>query len=147
MNLNRLKLNPTKTEFILFGSKLAKCDTESLDVVNSTVEKSSVIKYLGCNMDDQLNFKEFISTKCKTNSYNLLQIKQIRSYLTFESCDQLVQSLIISHLDCANSVLYGTPYVTIRRLQILQNRAAKLVLRLQHRNSSTEVPPKLLKIA
>ena len=70
MNLNRLKLNPTKTEFILFESKnqLAKCDTESLQVVNSTVEKSSVIKYLGCNMDDQLNFKEFISSKCRTIS-------------------------------------------------------------------------------
>ena len=145
MNLNRLKLNPTKTEFILFGSKnqLAKCDTESLQVVNSTVEKSSVIKYLGCNMDDQLNFKEFISSKCRTISYNLLQIKQIRSYLTFESCVQLVQSLITSHLDYANSVLYGTPEVTIRRLQILQNRAAKLVLRLQHRDSSTKALKKL----
>jgi hypothetical protein len=35
-----------------------------------------------------------------------------------------MQSLVVSDLDYANSVLYGLPIFTIKHLQILQNRAA-----------------------
>ena len=140
MHLNRLKLNPSKTEFILFGSQqqLAKCNTNAITVVDATVKMSDSIKYLGAHLDKQLNFKRFTSEKCRTVSLNINRIKQIRHYLSMDSCKQIVQSLITSHLDYANSIIYGLPECTIIRLQRLQNRAAKLVLRWKYTDSSTE---------
>ena len=140
MNLNRLKLNPDKTEFILFGSRqqLNKCKSKEINVVDAGVGRSNCIKYLSGYLDEQMNLKRFVSDKCKTISMNISHIRQIRPYLTEESCKQLVQTLITGHLDCANSLLFCLPKNTIRPLQILQNRAAKLILNWKYRDSSTK---------
>jgi hypothetical protein len=143
MNLNRLKLNPSKTEFILFGSQqmVSISSSNSINVVGANVNTSPCIKYLGCFLDEHLTFKKFVSEKCKTISLNY--IKHIHQYLTEDLCKQLVQSLVTSHLDYANSVLYRLPKCTIKRLQLLQNRAAKLVLKWKSADSSTEALQRL----
>jgi hypothetical protein len=69
---------------------------------------------------------------------NIHYIKQIRSYLTIESSQQLVHSLIISHLDYANSLLIGLPSKTLQRLQCIQNMAPKLILNYGKFDSATE---------
>uniref|UniRef100_A0A8W8LXB8 Reverse transcriptase domain-containing protein n=1 Tax=Magallana gigas TaxID=29159 RepID=A0A8W8LXB8_MAGGI len=145
MNLNRLKLNPSKTKFVLFGSPqmLSLSSSTSINVVGASVNSSVCIKYLGCYLDEHLTFKKFVSEKCKTISLNLFLINNIRQYLTIDSCKQIVQSLVTSHLDYANSVLYGLPECTIKRLQLLQNRAAKLVLKWKSTDSSTEALKRL----
>ena len=49
MDKNRLQMNDGKTEFIMFGAKkqLAKCTTTSIDVNNTEISMSKVVKYLG----------------------------------------------------------------------------------------------------
>ena len=49
MNGNRLKLNPNKTEFIIFSSsiQLGKCATEQINVCGTEVKKCKLICYLG----------------------------------------------------------------------------------------------------
>jgi hypothetical protein len=117
--------------------------SNSINVVGENVNTFPCIKYLGCFLDEHLTFKKFVSEKCKTISLNLYYIKRIRQYLTEDSCKQLVQSLVTSHLDYANSVLYGLPKCTIKRLQLLQNRAVKLVLKGKSADSSTEALKRL----
>jgi hypothetical protein len=140
MNLNRLKLNLSKTEFVVFESRqMLPCSSlTSLDVVEENVRRSTYVKYFGCYLDQHLNFRMFLGEKCRIISLNICHIKEIRKYPTQDSCTQLLQSLVISHLDYANSVLYGLPNCTIKRLQILQNRAAKVVLKWKAIDISTE---------
>ena len=49
MSTNRLKLNPSKTEFVLFGSKvqLGKCVSNNITVCDQVIERSNVRHYLG----------------------------------------------------------------------------------------------------
>ena len=49
MSTNRLKLNPCKTEFVLFGSKVqpGKCVSNNITVCDQAMERSKVIWYLG----------------------------------------------------------------------------------------------------
>ena len=58
MNENKLKMNTTKTEFIIFGSKsqLNKCTTNKVNIVSDEVESVSVIRYLGAYLDQTLKF-------------------------------------------------------------------------------------------
>ena len=130
MDQNRLKMNSSKTEFILIGSRqqLEKSITSSLNVNGEVVELTNVIKYLGVHLDQQLNLKHHISQKCKTAMWQLQRIKRFRSVLTQEACETLVLGLIISHLDYANALYIGIPACDMSKLQRVQNIAARLVI-------------------
>ena len=54
---------------------------------------------------------------------------KIRPFLTEKVANKLVCSLILSRLDYANSVLYGLPEAELHRLQMVQNNAARVVMR------------------
>ena len=60
-------------------------------------------------------------------NYHLRNIYRIRRYITIDSCHQIVRSLVLSRLDYANSMLFGITSKDRKRLQSLQNRAARIV--------------------
>ena len=59
---------------------------------------------------------------------SIIKIKNIRKYLTQSAAEILVLSTVVSHLDYCNSILAGLPNSEIKRMQRVQNIAAKLVL-------------------
>ena len=90
MDAVRLKMNESKTEFVLLGSRqhLKKCTTNSLKVLGESIEKSEVITYLGGYLHSTLTFKQHIKTKCKSETLNLLKLINIRKYLDRETATQ-----------------------------------------------------------
>ena len=139
MNENRLKMNTTKTEFICFGGikQLQKCEIENIDVCGTPVPRSNQIRYLGTWFDEHLNFKHNISQQIRKSMINLRQIRSIRPYLTDAACKLLVYNLVITPLDYCNPLYYGLPNCDIKRLQKVQNAAAKLILGLRKYDSAT----------
>ena len=73
MNENRLKMNSNKTKFILFGSKpqLDKCKTKTFNVDNTVIRLADKIKYLGVLLDQKLNLKQHITSKCQIAMLNI----------------------------------------------------------------------------
>ena len=140
MDQNRLRMNSKKTEFILFSSsvQLAKCTTESLNVNGEIIPMVNMVKQLGVFLDRNLNFKHHIMTKCTTAMASLAKIKGIRNYLTKEAAETLVLSTAILHLDYCNGILTLVPDVDIKRMQLVQNIAAKLVLGKSKSDSSSQ---------
>ena len=61
---------------------------------------------------------------------SIYKIRNLRRYLSLDACQVLIHSLVFSHLDYCNSLLYGLPECVIGKLQRVQNIAAKLVLNL-----------------
>lgn len=145
MDKNRLKMNCAKTEFCLFGNKpqTKKCVIGEMIVNNESIKASEKMKYLGITMDKEMNFKKFIAEKCRKCNFALKNIRDIRSHLSKSMCHQLVNSLVTSKLDYANGVLDKLPYASIRPLQMMQNRAAKLVLLRKKTDSSTQARKEL----
>ena len=127
MNENRLKMNSNKTEFILFGSKpqLHKCKTKTLNVDNTDIDLADKIKYLGVLLDQKLNLKQYITSKCQIN---IQGIKNIRHLLSQEATEILVLGTVMSHLVYCNSILVGLPDVDMSKMQHIQNTAAKMVV-------------------
>jgi len=130
MNMNRLKMNASKTEFIIFSSRqhLKGNMATQINVCEAVVERTQKIKYLGTTLDESLTMKDFVTSKCRTAMWNIQRIKNFRSILTQEACETLTLGLVISHLDFTNAVLTGIPDCDIKRLQRVQNIAAKLVV-------------------
>ena len=134
-----LKLNPDKTEFIMFSyrSQLVKCTTNSVSNSDSTISRSLSVKYLGVTLDENLSLKEHILLKCKKAMANFVIICNIHKFLTKDACTTLVLGLCISHLDYTNAVFYGLPEKTISHLQRIQAMCAKLTLEKSKFDSTT----------
>ena len=69
MGSNKLKLNPDKTEFILFGSneqrkKLAKCFP--MDILGSQLCPTDKVRNLGVYFDSGFTFSNHVSAVCKS---------------------------------------------------------------------------------
>ena len=111
MDEMKLCMNTSKTEIIVFGSgvQLHKVSFDQLSVAGDEVLRTSCIKYLGVHMDGELKLHKHITEKCKIASYNLYSIRCIRESLMVDACKQVVQSLVISHLDYCNSIFMGMP--------------------------------------
>ena len=89
-------------------------------------------------LDETLSFESHISRSCRIAMLNLQRLKLIRCSLGVDACKTLVQCLVISHLDYANAILANIPTCQLKKLQRVQNIAAKLILRKQYTDSSTE---------
>jgi len=58
---------------------------------------------------------------------HLLQLRPVLRSLTHEAARTLVQAFISSRLDYCNSLLYGLPHSLTRKVQSVQNAAARLL--------------------
>ena len=137
---NWLKMNCSKTKLIFFGSrqKLQKCITTYINVNGDKVHRSSIIKYLGAWMDEQLTMKHHITNKCRLAMYNIQKIKLIRPTLTENAIKTILLGTVISHLDYVNSILIGLPDTDYKKLQQVQNIAFKLVMKETKTDNATE---------
>jgi len=139
MTENKLKLNSDKTEAILIGTKakLSTVTSTSLELNNSSIPLSPVVKNLGVMLDTSLSMKQHISSICRTCYFQLRRISSIRSYLTTEATTKLVVTTILSRLDYCNSLLAGLPSSSISKLQRIQNSSARLILRKSKKDHIT----------
>ncbi|XP_072222428.1 uncharacterized protein [Leuresthes tenuis] len=81
---------------------------------------------LGVMIDDQLTFKDHVTSVARSCRFALLNIRKIRPYLTQHATQLLVQAMVISRLDYCNALLTGLPACAGKPLQMIQNAAARL---------------------
>ena len=132
MNRNCLKINPTKTELMYIASRrqIKKCSENTIRVGEDRVDRTAKVKLLGVWLDEHLSYEHHILQKCKNAMLSIYKIRNLRRYLSLEACQVLIHSLVFSHLDYCNSLLFGLPESVICKIQRVQNIAVKLVLNL-----------------
>ena len=133
MYQNKLKLNETKTELMIIGTRQQKMKTGISSVKVGDVAVTAVRngRNLGVIFDECMNMKSHVNSICKSAFYKLKNISHIRKYLSTETTVMLVHAFITSNLDYCNSLLTGLPYSVLHKLQMVQNAAAKLVFRVR----------------
>ena len=138
MSSNRLKLNEEKTEFLVVGSphNLRGLGDVSIDLGTSHVSPSTSIKNLGVYLDSNMSMSQQIDCLGKSVRFHLRNISRIRKYITVDACHHAVRSHVLSRIDYCNSLLTEVPQAHIRRLQSLQNWAARIIYRLDRRHDA-----------
>ena len=84
-----------------------------------------------------------VNQLCKSASFSLRRVGQVRRYLDNATTEKLTHALITSKLDQCNSLLYGLPDKEISQIQRIQNSAARLVTRTKRQEHITPVLRKL----
>jgi hypothetical protein len=131
MEQNFLKLNDSKTEFVMFGTPkdLSQVSDWTVTVGDNEILPSVSARNIGAHMDSGLDMKTQISNTIKSCYYQIHGISKIRKFLTVEATKSLVNAFVTSRLDNLNSLLYGIPDTQLKRLQKVQNCAARLIVR------------------
>ena len=140
MYSNYLKLNADKTELMATGfpRHLEEVDSEApLLIDKNKILFQSNVKYLGVTIDKTLSMHDQISSICRASFLELRRIASIRKYLSTKATARLVQAMVISRLDYCNSILTGLPKDELKRLQRIQNNAARLVYKKKKRDHIT----------
>ena len=120
MNLNKLLLNPSKTEFLLIGTKqqrLKFSDLTNLSLSNDIIPVSSSARNLGFIFDSDMSFSEQINSVSKSCHFHIRDIRRIRHLLPLSAATALANSLVSSKLDYCNSLYSGISQSNLNKLQ------------------------------
>ena len=134
MITNKLKINDSKTEFLVLASPNTHAKLPSdlnIKVGNCVIRPSESAKNLGVIFDKKINMHSHITAICKAANFHLRNIGAIRPALTDTSTAQLVHAFITARLDYCNSLLIGLDDTHISRLQRIQNNAARVVSKMK----------------
>ena len=127
MITNRLKINDSKTEFLIIRSpfsKVASLQDFTIYVGGSSICCSETARNSAVICDSAMNFEPHIAHVCKIAYMNH---RNIRNVLTDQSTAQLIHLYISYCIDYCNSILYGMSDSVISDLQHIQNTAAYIL--------------------
>ena len=107
MSSNRLRLNPSKTEFIWLGlaRRLARCTFDSITIGGEIIQLSQTVRDLGAYIDSSIGFAEYVTRLVRMCYFHIRQLRSIRRSLTIESSHALVRALVLTRLDYCNGLL------------------------------------------
>ncbi len=139
---NFLQLNEDKTEMILFGNKGYVNDAYGC-LGQFPGKKLSCVKNLGVIFDSELKFDRQVNAVVKNSFFHLRSISKLKSILSFEDMEKVVHAFVSSRLDYCNVLYLGLNQLSLSRLQLVQNSAARLLTGTRGREHITPVLIKL----
>ena len=145
MNRHFLKINPDKTEIIVF----LPSNSADIPTINGTfidgncIRFSNVVKNLGFRLDRFLTMEPHVDA-IVSHCYKLISdVARNRKLLSDSDTESLMHAIVSSRIDYCNSLFYGVRKDVIYKLQKIQNAAARLITKRRKRESVKDALIKL----
>ena len=126
----KLKLNPSKTELLLIGTKHQRKRFLSLSptsISDHDTSSASSARNIGVTFDSELKFDHHIRQICKSCYNYIRDLRRIRRHLSMDTPKMIENSLFTSRLDYCNYLLFNVDNKYIKQLQRVQNLLARVV--------------------
>ncbi|KAF7235564.1 Cytosolic carboxypeptidase 4, partial [Varanus komodoensis] len=127
MRANKLKLNPDKTEVLLVGGSGFGEGELNLVLNGVALPLRDKVRSLGVLLDPELSLEAQVTAVARSAFLQLRLIHQLRPYLENDCLATVTHALVTSRPDFCNALYVGLPLKTVRILQLVQNRAARLL--------------------
>ena len=130
MSENKLKLNPDKTEFIVFGAKDRHkwlSDLFPVNILGNCLSPADVVRNLGVLFDAKFCFTNHVNSVIKSCFISLRDLHRIRRFLSVDTSVVIANALVSSRLDYCNSLFRSLSSRNATRLQYVQNALARFV--------------------
>ena len=128
MSLSMLKLNRGKPELLVLSARLRPSPSVvSVFICGELIQPSATARNVGVICDSFMSMEPQVNAICKSMFFHLENLSRIRKYISSQSAEILIQAFVTSRLDFCNSLLYGIPKALIRKIQSVQNSAARLL--------------------
>lgn len=133
LNLNKLKLNTNKTEYMAISKKKLIIDQNCIIIGNEAIKRVEHVKYLGFYLDENLNFNKQIDVLRKKLASKINFMKRISKKLTFDTKKTIYNAIIAPHFEYCSTLYINCNKEQIDTLQKLQNRAMRIILNCEFR--------------
>ena len=129
LKANKLSLNVTKTELIIFHTSSKKTDHSlKLKLDGKRLTQTDTVKYLGFLLDDHLLWSKQINHVATKLNQGIGILSKLKSREFVKILKMTYHSLFCSHLLYGSS-LWGQSRITSQnKIQKLQNRALRKIL-------------------
>ena len=129
LEANRLSLNISKTNYVIFHSKVRKIDEFiRIKIGSKTIKRENYVKYLGILVDSALTWKPRITQLSKKLSRSVGIFFKIRHYVTPETLKLLYYSLFHSFISFGIAVWGLTHPTILEPLCKIQKKLSELLL-------------------
>lgn len=128
--MNKLKLNVNKTKCMCVNSSGRDI---GLVISGERIECVREIKYLGVIMDSDLKFTEHIAKLSAKISKKIGFLRRVRRNISLSCAITIYNTIILPHFNYCSSIIYMCNNEQQNRLQVLQNRAMRTILKCNHR--------------
>jgi hypothetical protein len=140
MRSNRLQPNPDKTEILWCSSskRVHLLPVAAIRCGGAAVTPTRSARNLGIYFDAALSMRDHVSRTVSRCFGALRQLRSVRRQIPLPVFQSLVTALILSRLDYGNVALIGSSQDQLRRLQAVQNSAARLIFDLRRKDHITD---------
>ena len=138
---NKLTINSSKTCFIIFHAKNKNAHREvtNLDTPLIRIERVKSTRYLGVIFDENLTWNEHVQHVCKSLLKYFGIFNHIKSVMSTQTARQLYFAFIYSRISYGIEVYGKCANKLLSRLQVLQSKLLKLILRKNHMTATNEL--------
>ena len=139
---NKLSLHIGKTNSMLIGSvKKVKHKNHELDLKlnEENINQTNNVKYLGVDLDENLKFDVHVDNLVNKINRGLGVLRHCSHYVPKSSLLTIYNTIVLPNFDYC-SVVWGTCNSTLlTRLQRLQNRAMRILLKCNYRTHISDM--------
>ena len=129
MKKSFLKLNAAKTKILI----VAPPAVAQKIIIGGSFINSDCVRFvhsarnLGITIDDGLTFEKQITKVVQSCFLTIRELSKIKSFLTYEHLRTAISTFVFSKLDYCNALYYGVNGNLLRKMQLVQNCAARLM--------------------
>ena len=137
LKANKISLNASKTEIIIFRSRNKHIYKKlNFRLSGQKMKTSTCIKYLGLLLDENLNWKKQMSSLLKKLTKATGIIAKLRHYVEYKTLITIYYALFQSHIDYCLQTLGYIPFTTLDKVSKLQNKLMRIIHFKQFRHSA-----------
>ena len=141
LNLNRLALNISKTNFVIFRSPKRPLKRNVILIMNrKAIEQKDHVKYLGVLMDQHLSWKQQISSVSKKISRGIGILAKLRGNMDQKLLINIYYCLVYSYLSYGVEAWGSACGTHLGCIRVLQNKAVRILAGKQYYQIFGEKP-------
>ena len=130
---NSLLINPEKTKALVLGTRqrLQQLPDFSITLLSKNIKPVPVVKDLGVHLDSCLTYSDHVVKTVSSCMYRLFQINRVKHLLDRSTLSLVIHSLVLSKLFYCSSVWSNTSKENVKKMQLVQNFAARIIVGLR----------------
>ena len=147
---NKLSINVAKTNSLVIGSRRQLKDTQcpltikpSFGIRGGEISILEHTKYFGVQVDQYMNWENRINHVIKKISRALGMIRQTKTFLPLTSLQTLHKSIVEPYFRFCCPIWDSCGVTVLCKLQMLQNRPARIVIDNSYKRSASPIIEKL----